>query len=144
MEKLIRKQGVEKQDILAVSPFDLSFASEYVSGYVFLTKDTLGVAVSEPDPQNVRYFRGTKTKDMVYGEEQNDYACRFYERTEITNISIHRQLATSLVILEYKGIEYRLCALTNLYLAQMNDFVKVFFQGVKPEEKEEKEAHKAH
>ena len=140
VEKLIRKQGVEKQDILAVSPFDLSFASEYVSGYVFLTKDTLGVAVSEPDPQNVRYFRGTKTKDMVYGEEQNDYACRFYERTEITNISIHRQLATSLVILEYKGIEYRLCALTNLYLAQMNDFVKVFFQGVKPEEKEEKEA----
>ena len=139
VEKLIREQGVEKQDILAVSPFDLSFASEYVSGYVFLTKDTLGVAVSEPDPQNVRYFRGTKTKDMVYGEEQNDYACRFYERTEITNISIHRQLATSLVILEYKGIEYRLCALTNLYLAQMNDFVKVFFQGVKPEEKEEKE-----
>ena len=139
VEKLIRKQGVEKQDILAVSPFDLSFASEYVSGYVFLTKDTLGVAVSEPDPQNVRYFRGTKTKDMVYGEEQKDYACRFYERTEISNISIHRQLATSLVILEYKGIEYRLCALTNLYLAQMNDFVKVFFQGVKPEEKEEKE-----
>lgn len=139
VEKLIREQGVEKQDILAVSPFDLSFASEYVSGYVFLTKDTLGVAVSEPDPQSVRYFRGTKTKDMVYGEEQNDYACRFYERTEITNISIHRQLATSLVILEYKGIEYRLCALTNLYLAQMNDFVKVFFQGVKPEEKEEKE-----
>jgi len=41
------------------------------------------------------------------------------------------------VILEYKGIEYRLCALTNLYLAQMNDFVKVFFQGVQPEEKEE-------
>ena len=139
VEKLIRKQGVEKQDILAVSPFDLSFASEYVSGYVFLTKDTLGVAVSEPDPQSVRYFRGTKTKDMVYGEEQNDYACRFYERTEISNISIHRQLATSLVILEYKGIEYRLCALTNLYLAQMNDFVKVFFQGVQPEEKEEKE-----
>ena len=41
--------------------------------------------------------------------------------------------------MQYKGIEYRLCALTNLYLAQMNDFVKVFFQGVKPEEKEEKE-----
>gem|GEM_PF-4725438 len=35
VEKLIREQGVEKQDILAVSPFDLSFASEYVSGYVF-------------------------------------------------------------------------------------------------------------
>lgn len=33
VEKLIREQGVEKQDILAVSPFDLSFASEYVSGY---------------------------------------------------------------------------------------------------------------
>ena len=61
VEKLIREQRVEKQDILAVSPFDLSFASEYVSGYVFLTKDTLGVAVSEPDPQSVRYFRGTKT-----------------------------------------------------------------------------------
>ena len=139
VEKQIRKQGIEKQDILAVSPFDLSFASEYVNGYVFLTKDILGVAVSEPDPQSIRYFRGTRTKDMAYGEDQKEYACRLYERNKITNIFIYRQLATSLVIMQYKGIEYRLCALTNLYLAQMNDFVKVFFQGVKPEEKEEKE-----
>ena len=139
VEKQIRKQGIEKQDILAVSPFDLSFSSEYVNGYVFLTKDILGVAVSEPDPQSIRYFRGTRTKDMAYGEDQKEYACRLYERNKITNIFIYRQLATSLVIMQYKGIEYRLCALTNLYLAQMNDFVKVFFQGVKPEEKEEKE-----
>ena len=132
VEKQIRKQGIEKQDILAVSPFDLSFASEYVNGYVFLTKDILGVAVSEPDPQSIRYFRGTRTKDMAYGEDQKEYACRLYERNKITNIFIYRQLATSLVIMQYKGIEYRLCALTNLYLAQMNDFVKVFFQGVKP------------
>jgi len=66
VEKQIRKQGIEKQDILAVSPFDLSFASEYVNGYVFLTKDILGVAVSEPDPQSIRYFRGTRTKDMPF------------------------------------------------------------------------------
>ncbi len=59
--------------------------------------------------------------------------------TEITNIFIYRQLATSLVILEYKGIEYRLCALTNLYLAQMNEFVNVFFQGRgRPEERQKK------
>ena len=70
VEKQIRKQGIEKQDILAVSPFDLSFSSEYVNGYVFLTKDILGVAVSEPDPQSIRYFRGTRTKDMAYGEDQ--------------------------------------------------------------------------
>ena len=79
VEKLIRKQGIEKQDILAVSPFDLSFSSEYVNGYVFLTKDILGVAVSEPDPQSIRYFRGTRTKDMAYGEDQKEYACRLYE-----------------------------------------------------------------
>ncbi|MEI3301105.1 MAG: hypothetical protein V8R67_10775 [Eubacterium sp.] len=65
VEKLIREQGVEKQDILAVSPFDLSFASEYVSGYVFLTKDTLGVAVSEPDSAECPLF--SWDKDEGYG-----------------------------------------------------------------------------
>ena len=143
VEKQIRKQGIEKQDILAVSPFDLSFASEYVNGYVFLTKDILGVAVSEPDPQSIRYFRGTRTKDMAYGEDQKEYACRLYERNKITNIFIYRQLATSLVIMQYKGIEYRLCALTNLYLAQMNEFVNALRQEAQPqaeEAAEEKEA----
>ena len=53
VEKLIRKQGVEKQDILVVSPFDLSFASEYVSGYVFLTKDTLWIRFTHGDPQRI-------------------------------------------------------------------------------------------
>ena len=136
-------QGIEKQDILAVSPFDLSFSSEYVNGYVFLTKDILGVAVSEPDPQSIRYFRGTRTKDMAYGEDQKEYACRLYERNKITNIFIYRQLATSLVIMQYKGIEYRLCALTNLYLTQMNEFVNALRQEAQPqteEAAEEKEA----
>ena len=110
---------------------------------MFLTKDTLGVAVSEPDAQSIRYFRGTKTKDMAYGEDQKEYACRYYERKGITNISISKQLATSLVIMQYQGIEYRLCALTNLYLAQMNEFVKALRQEAQPqaeEAAEEKEA----
>ncbi|MGN1205468.1 MAG: ABC transporter transmembrane domain-containing protein [Eubacterium sp.] len=133
IEKQIRTQGIEKKDILAVCPFDLSFSSEYVSGYVFLTKEMLGIAVSESDPQTIRYFRGTKTKDMVYGEDEKEYAYRFFEMKEITNITIQRQLATSIVILQYEGQEYRICALTNLYLEQMNAFVKAVTKEKNPE-----------
>ena len=44
--KQIKKQNIQKSDVLAVCPFDLSFSGEYVNGYLFFTREMLGVAVS--------------------------------------------------------------------------------------------------
>ena len=45
---MLKKYSIEKEDILDVCPVDLSFDSEYISGYVFLTAKVLGVVTSEP------------------------------------------------------------------------------------------------
>ena len=37
---------IKSDDILDVCPFDLSFDSEYISGYLFLTSTKIGVAKS--------------------------------------------------------------------------------------------------
>ena len=61
---LLKSEGIGSEDILDVCPMDLSDNCEYISGYLFLTEDTLGIVTSEPIGKRVRYFRGTKTKDM--------------------------------------------------------------------------------
>ena len=40
---------IKSDDILDVCPFDLSFDSEYISGYLFLTSTKIGVAKSRDD-----------------------------------------------------------------------------------------------
>ena len=67
--KLLKPHGIGKEHVLDVCPVDLSDAGEYISGYLFLTADTIGIVTSEPIGNRVRYFRGTKTKDMEYGED---------------------------------------------------------------------------
>ena len=64
---------IKSDDILDVCPFDLSFDSEYISGYLFLTSTKIGVAKSRHEQMTVRYFRGTKTADMQYAEDEKDY-----------------------------------------------------------------------
>lgn len=131
--KQIKKQNIQKSDVLAVCPFDLSFSGEYVNGYLFFTREMLGVAVSEPESGSVRYFRGTKTKDMEYAQDIREYQYQWIPLSEVTKIEVQRQLATSIVMVERQGIEYRICALTNLYLAQMNEFVKQLMGEKYPE-----------
>lgn len=66
-------------DILDVCPFDLSFDSEYISGYLFLTSTKIGVAKSRHEQMTVRYFRGTKTADMQYAEDEKEYMLEWFD-----------------------------------------------------------------
>lgn len=138
-EQVIRQlisDGVKETDISDVCPVDLSFEGEYISGYLFMAADCmatgcqatscLGVVVSGPEGNPVRYFRGTKTKDMIYGEDTHVYTYQLYPLADMEHLKIERQLATNLVTAEIRGTCTRLAALTNLYLEQMNLFVKSF------------------
>ena len=124
--KQLKNDGISEGEILHVCPFDLSFDGEYISGYLFLTAAWLGVAASPPMENQVRYFRGTKEKDMIYREDTLDYVYRLYPVAELEKLKIEKQLATNLVTVENKGVCIRLAALTNLYMEQMNLFVKGF------------------
>lgn len=124
--KLLQPHGIDKQDVLDVCPTDLSASCEYISGYLFLTEDSLGIVTSEPIGNRVRYFRGTKTKDMEYGEDTLDYACKVIPLAETADLKIERLVATNLVTVSQNGIPIQVAALTNLYLEQMNLFLKSY------------------
>ncbi|MCH5251749.1 MAG: ATP-binding cassette domain-containing protein [Lachnospiraceae bacterium] len=139
--ELLKPQGIGKNDILDVCPTDLSFESEYISGYLFLTKEILGVVTSEPIGNRVRYFRGTKTKDMDYREDTLTYTCQLIPLEETAHMKIIRQVATNVVMVYRKEEPTRIAALTNLYLEQMNLFLKSYKKLKKyPEEAENVEA----
>ncbi len=124
--ELLRPQGIGKDDILDVCPMDLSDACEYISGYLFLTVDRLGIVTSEPIGKRVRYFRGTKTKDMEYGEDTLEYAYQLIPLEETAHMRIERQVATNLVTIFRNDVPLQIGALTNLYLEQMNLFLKSY------------------
>lgn len=137
----IKEYGIKQSDILDVCPTDLSFDGEYISGYLFLTTDVLGVVSSEPLEHTIRYFRGTKQEDILYGEDTRDYEIQLLSHEETAHMRVERQIATNLVTIEYKGRWMRVAALTNLYLEQMNLFQKSYNKIKKyPEEAEELEA----
>lgn len=138
---MLRDYGIVKDDILDVCPVDLSFDSEYISGYLFLTVKVLGVVTSEPIGNRTRYFRGTKTQDMIYGEDTLEYAFRLLSIEETAHMRVERQIATNLVTVEHNGVPERVAALTNLYLEQMNLFRKSYNKIKKyPEDAEEVES----
>lgn len=136
----IRLKGIEKSDVLYVCPLDLSFDCEYISGYLFLTQQFLGVVTSDPAGSRVRYFRGTKTKDMEYGEDTHTYECRLLRLDETEHLRIERLVASNIVSVEHRGSTIRLAALTNLYAEQMNLFVKSYNKLKQPDTEKEPEA----
>ena len=139
--KLVKKQGIKKEDIIDVCPMDLSFSCVYISGYLFLTKDMLGIVTSEPIKDRVRYFRGTKTKDMEYGEDTLEYAYQLFPLSETGKMHLKREIATNYVYVYRNDIPIRIAALTNLYLEQMNLFIKSYRKLKKyPEAVDEVEA----
>ncbi len=124
--KSLEDMGIAKGDILDVCPTDLSFSSTYISGYLFLTADKLGIVTGALAEDTVRYFRGTKSQDIDYGEDKLDYEISLLTLADTAHMRVERQLATSIVTVEYEGEDYRVAALTNLYLEQMNLFIKSY------------------
>lgn len=143
--KLLEPHGIGKDKILDVCPTDLSEKGEYINGYLFLTADTLGVVISEPVGKRIRYFRGTKTKDMELGEETLQYAFKLIPLEETEHMRIERQVATNLVTISRGGVPLLLGTSTNLYLEQLNNFLKSYhrlkkYPGAAEEEKTPEEA----
>ncbi len=139
--ELLKPHGIGKKDVLDVCPMDLSDSCEYISGYLFLTGDVLGVVTSEPIGSRVRYFRGTKTKDMEYGEDTLQYAVHLFPLEETDRMEIERMVATNRITILYQGVPTGIGAMTNLYLEQMNLFRKSYHKVKKyPETADEVEA----
>ena len=136
---VLENEGITPETILAYSPIDLSFACEYVYGYVFLTENYLGVATSAPISSHIIYMKGTQKKDDVSYEEETEYTYRLYEVAKVEKLHREHMVATNLICMEYEGRPVRVAAHSNLYLADMEAFLKKYKQFIKGEQITEEE-----
>lgn len=123
---MLMSRGIKKEDILDVCPTDLSFDSQYANGYLFITKDYLGVVSSDPDINPVRYFKGTKEADIIYGVDNRNYKFILYRLESVEHMRIQRMIATNVITVVKNDEVIKIAALTNLYIEQMDLFVKSF------------------
>ena len=136
---VLENEGITPETILAYSPIDLSFACEYVYGYVFLTENYLGVATSAPISSHIIYMKGTQKKDDVSYEEETEYTYRLYDVAKVEKLHREHMVATNLICMEYEGRPVRVAAHSNLYLADMEAFLKKYKQFIKGEQITEEE-----
>ena len=123
---LLRKKGIRKHMILDVCPFDMTEKGEYASGYLFLTEKYVGILTSQPENGRIRYFKGTEVSGTTYALENREYACKLLDVNKCEKMKLERQVVTNVVSIFHEGIQLRIAVLTNLYLAQMIQFVKSF------------------
>lgn len=129
----IKSEGIEKHDIIAYSPVDLSFSCEYIYGYLFLTKTFLGVATSEPITNTTIYMKGTQKKEDISHEERSEYSIRLFELDKVERLHREHMVATNLICMEYEGKPVRVAAHTNLHLADTEFFLKKYKQFINEE-----------
>lgn len=144
--ELLAAEQITEQDILAYSPVDLSFDCEYVYGYLFMTAAHLGIVMSAPIDSHVIYMKGTQKKDDISYEETATYTYRLFDLKQVQKLHREHMVATNLICMEYEGKPMRIAAHTNLYLGDMEAFLKKYKQFVKGEavtEEEEDEQHEA-
>jgi ABC-type multidrug transport system, ATPase and permease components len=120
--KLLKDYHIELWDVLISSPLDLSFDGEYREGYIVLTKDKVGVCITEESEQQVI----------------------FYDLDKLEHIHLDTYIGSNALIAEYDGVPRKLAAFTNKYQKQMNIFyrtLKAYMKGeeVEPEEEEAEE-----
>ncbi len=124
--RLIRENGIEKEDILSACAIDLSFAGRYIKGFILLTKEFVAVIESESLDDMVMLFRGTKVKEDEVAECVAEYKIKLYRLEDAAHIRLERMIATNYVYVTYRGVVTRLCAFTNTCIEQMNTFIKDF------------------
>lgn len=120
----LNEMKIEKKDVLEICPIDLSFDCDYFEGYIFVTKEFIGTAMTSRPKDSIVFFKGTMNSNLVFPEDTSEYRIQLYELGKTEKIHIEHQVATNIVVATYEGEDIRLAALTNLYLQQMNEFVK--------------------
>ena len=118
---------ISQENILCFCGTDLSFEGRYVDGFVLLTASDLIVLREKKEIRKVRYFRGTEKnqseEDLPYNKE---FVVRVIALSKVENIFIERMIATNLLVVETEAGKERVATFTNLYLSDMNDFVRLY------------------
>ena len=122
----LKNYSISEKDILSVCPIDLSFEGEYILGYVFMTQKLLGICTKNVPDDYIHYFRGTKTQTSDLELEDKEYDIVLYDLEKIDNLRLENSIGSVTLLSDYEGNSKKMVALTNLYLEQMNLFIRHF------------------
>ena len=117
--------GIREEDVLSVCPIDLSFDGEYILGYVFFTKKVIGICEKKTPNEYVHYFRGTKNQ-KTSEDEDGDFSIVLLDINKVSNLRLETSIGSVTLLSDYEGKSKKIAALTNLYLEQMNLFIRHF------------------
>ena len=142
VEKLLKNNGIKVDEIMAYSPFDLSYSCEYIKGFVVLTMNELAIVKGGPEKGRVIYLRGTESIGQAEEYDEEEYGFISYPFDALAHLRIERLLATNILYVSVNGTEQEIAAFTNTCLEDMVGFVRSFKKAKKDPDafEEEKEA----
>ncbi|MBO7356610.1 MAG: ABC transporter ATP-binding protein [Lachnospiraceae bacterium] len=142
IEKL-SELGVNEGDILLKSRVDLTFDGEYAEGFIFVTKDKVGVCTGKLPDSNVKIFGGVELKDDLTEAEAEITETDVYELTGLAHLRLDSYIGSNVLTGEYEGRPVRIAAFTNRYSSDMNVLYRKLRSYIKtgelPHEEEESE-----
>lgn len=122
--KQIKDRGISEKDILSSSPIDLSSDGEYVKGYIFFTKEKLGVMIMHLPGDYIKLFKGVREADEFILDEPENYEITLYDLSKMEHIRLENYIGTNIMTSDYEGVPVKIAVFTNKYLEIMNLFVR--------------------
>jgi ATP-binding cassette subfamily B protein len=119
IEKL-SELGITESDILLKSRVDLSFDGEYAEGFLFVTKDKLGVCTGKLPDSYVNIFKGVDLKDKIPEAEAELTDTAMYDLSGLAHLRLDTYIGSNVLTGEYNGQPVQIAAFTNRYSSDMN------------------------
>ena len=148
IQQALKANGVAEEDILYVSPVDLSHSCEYISGTAFLTQKYLGVVTCRLPGDHIFYFRGTQNQEIA-AEDAEEPEVRLYDLQSLEHLRIMRSIGSNVLCAEVVGEMTELALFTNTHMETMQFLLRqakhilqgiVIEEEVKQQEEEEEES----
>ncbi|MCQ2505029.1 MAG: ABC transporter ATP-binding protein/permease [Saccharofermentans sp.] len=122
--RTLKDSHIGENDIILVSPVDLSSDGKYIKGYLAVTSDKVAVLSMELPDSTVHLFRNSRPGDEYIDEEPGEYEVSVYELKDTAHYRIDSFVGSNVLSAEYKGEYITVAAFTNRYQEQMNVLVR--------------------
>ncbi|MBO4908872.1 MAG: ABC transporter ATP-binding protein [Lachnospiraceae bacterium] len=119
----ISESGITSDAIILSSPIDLSDDGEYISGYLFVTSDKVGVCTGKLPDNYINIFKGIDTKDLEV-LDPTDLTVTLYDNDKLSHLRLDTYIGSNILSGEYDGAPAHIAAFTNRYQAEMNVLVR--------------------
>ena len=111
--------GIVAEDIVLSCPIDLSEDGEYISGYIFVNADKVGVCTGKLPEGYVSTFKGIDTTDLEV-LDPTDLTVTLYDNDKLAHLRLDTYIGSNILSGEYNGAPVHIAAFTNRYQSDMS------------------------